>query len=64
MINVKKVAIIMSVYKLDTSEEVRRSVKSMLKQSYCCDIFIYCDGLLPKDLDSIINKLSLLNNVR
>ncbi|UTZ20577.1 glycosyltransferase [Vibrio campbellii] len=59
----RKIAVIMSVYKLDASEALECSIKSILEQSYNCDLFLYCDGLLPRELDLVIEQFLELDNV-
>ncbi|EPK8021207.1 glycosyltransferase [Providencia rettgeri] len=59
----KKVAIIMSVYKFDTPYEVERSINSLLIQTHPVDIFIYCDGILPQNLNEILDVFSKEENI-
>ncbi len=58
-----KVAVIMSVYKMDSSDELECSINSVINQSYSNDLFLYCDGLLPESLNSVVDMFSSLNNV-
>jgi hypothetical protein len=59
----RKVAVIMSVYKNDASDELKCSIESILNQTHSCDLYLYCDGLLSSELDLIVNKFSSFDNV-
>ncbi|MDN8599606.1 glycosyltransferase [Citrobacter sp. S2-9] len=58
------VAVIMSVYKSDTLENVEKAVFSIASQDYeNFSIFIFKDGALSSDVDSFLNKYSCAHNV-
>ncbi|MDW1579758.1 MULTISPECIES: glycosyltransferase [unclassified Vibrio] len=59
----EKVAVIMSVYGKDSPEEVKASINSILNQTYDSDLFIYCDGPLPKKLEGVVAKFSDKENI-
>ena len=55
--NNAKVAVIMSVYKLDDSTALIDAATSILNQSYACDLYLYRDGKVPLYLQNTINEL-------
>lgn len=61
--NSQKVAVIMSVYKSDDPDALLDAFNSMLGQTYPCDIFIYRDGLIPKALGDVLEKIATFSNV-
>ena len=60
--NNEKVAVIMSVYRLDDPIILKTAVDSMLNQTHPCDIYIYRDGEVPIALQQMIDKIS--SNIR
>jgi hypothetical protein len=55
-----KVAIIMSVYKSDSLDYLKESVKSMLEQTYSnIKFYLYCDGPVPADISDYLLSLEL-----
>ncbi|MEZ8356757.1 glycosyltransferase [Vibrio splendidus] len=60
----KKVAIAMSVYKSDVSQNIKLSVDSILMQSYSnLDVFIEVDGYISEDCVELLGFYSKLDNV-
>ena len=59
-----KVAVIMSVYKLDNVSFFKESVYSILNQSEPVDIYICCDGPIPFELDSAVEVFESYDSVR
>ena len=62
-INVK-VAVIMSVYRSDSSIDLSAAIKSMINQSFSAtDIFIYRDGTVPLEIDDILDSYAIHPNI-
>lgn len=57
------VAVIMCVYRSDSPDYLMSAIKSILDQSYKCDLFIYQDGKIPEELLTILTKFSKKDNV-
>lgn len=56
--DLKRIAVIMSLYKNDTLEYVTLAVESILKQTYSqFDYFIQYDGYIPQDVDDYLSSL-------
>ncbi|AAW84670.1 glycosyltransferase [Aliivibrio fischeri ES114] len=58
-----KVAVIMSVYKSDNPIDFNVAVNSIIRQTLKCDIFIYQDGPVSRELKSAINRFRKFNNI-
>lgn len=55
----KKLAVIMSIYKNDTKEYVSLAVESLLKQTFSIfDLYIQYDGEINKDIDFYLTSLN------
>lgn len=59
----EKVAVLMSVYKSDVLEYLKKSVDSILLQTYPVDFFIVRDGVVDSEIDDYLDFLSLKDNV-
>ncbi|WP_368301621.1 glycosyltransferase [Kluyvera sichuanensis] len=57
------IAVIMSVYKNDDVEYLKLACDSMLSQTVSCDLYIYRDGLVKSELQSILDEYACLSNV-
>jgi glycosyltransferase involved in cell wall biosynthesis len=57
-----KVAVIMSIYRLDDLNALKDAVDSILNQTYPCDLFIYRDGSVDVHIQNYIDEIS--NNAR
>ena len=57
MNNNQNVAVIMSVYRLDSPLALKGAIDSILNQTYACDLFIYSDGTIPLGLEQIIDEI-------
>lgn len=60
----KKVAVIMSIYKHDVLPYFIDAVESILNQSYPCDLFIYRDGCVSESIQSYLDSISSLPQVK
>jgi glycosyltransferase involved in cell wall biosynthesis len=61
--NPKKIAVIMSVYKSDDPFSLELAINSILNQDYPCQLYIYSDGILTDDLQSILSVFSFNSKV-
>lgn len=59
----KKVAVIMSVYKSDNPIHFKQAIDSILNQSICCDLYLFRDGLVSNELQSIIDGYISSNDI-
>ncbi len=58
-----KVAIIMSVYKLDTISNLKECIESLMNQDHhLFDVFIMVDGIVDVEVHTYLLSLSLLDN--
>ncbi|MEN3799162.1 glycosyltransferase [Aeromonas veronii] len=58
------VAVIMSVYHKDDPLALYEALQSLINQTYCCDIFVYIDGLVPDSLNSVLDDFKSTRGVR
>lgn len=57
------IAVIMSVYAKERPEFLSESLDSLSKQSFKCDVFLYCDGHLTNELNMVIDRFSKIINL-
>lgn len=56
------VVVIMSVYRSDNVLDLKNAVDSILFQSFLCDLFIYRDGLVSDEMETLLTSYEI-NNV-
>lgn len=64
MFKTKQVAVIMSVYRSDRAEFLVQAIESVLSQRDIVDLYIYRDGLVGDDLQSILENYEINDSVR
>lgn len=52
------VSVIMSVYRSDSVEMLKIAIDSILEQTVKCDLLIYQDGEVPKELSNVLEEYS------
>jgi len=59
-----KLAVIMSIYKSDDPEALKVALDSLINQTYPCDIFLYQDGEIPSELNTVLQDYLHFNQVK